>query len=364
MKQKILIWLYLFFLVWQSICAQKKQMLPKGWIPVNKVMALVNEKVITKRDVWKRIPFADPELRKNPAKLKKEEERILRELVSFYLLEEGIYSLNIPPEQIDAHVNSLVNKEIKKQIDKAGSMEAYLEDIRTQGYTFQEKKEELKSRYKREIFLYEKISKRFISSKMSFAVTPGELYQRYISPSWKMKRTRPGYKYIEIYEASSPKNSALLDLLNTLKNLKDIPFRGKLPEGIIKTSMCVVDCEDSLLSDVISIWGKEKFGKNMLVVSRESISPELAVEIFKKGKIPRVFIHKKQGQSKIIRIYKEVKEKNYPFNDPSIQKKLKEEILGFKMRLAEYNLLKKLWIEARIWPFWLKSAGPIQNLKL
>ncbi len=39
-----------------------------------------------------------------------------------------------------------------------------------------------------------------------------------------------------------------------------------------------------------------------------------------------------------------------------------DEIANFKMRIAEFQLIRSLWAEARIWPYWLKKAGPLGGL--
>ena len=333
---------------------------PAGkWLKENWVMAVVNDKVITWRDVRSRIPLSAQEIWNNPARLRKEEDRILRELTSSLLLEEGVYTLPHPPAQVDQFVDSLVKEEMKTQVEAAGGMGPYLDNLKKMGITYKEREEELRENLRRRLFLKEKVYQAFTGKKALLQVRPSEMLKLYESPAWKEKRIQPAWCAAEVFLVPKEAKKQVPGLLKALKAAGAKPFRGELPRDVILNRMLVLDCPSLQVGWAASGLSLKGWEKELPPWSREDLAPSVAAFLFSKGPVPRVSpVEKTETGFRLVRMIQYHPKRVLPFTDPKVQEELMQRILGWKVSLAKFQLLQSLWRQARIWPPKLKEEGP------
>ena len=333
---------------------------PAGkWLKENWVMAVVNDKVITWRDVRSRIPLTAQEIWNNPDRLRKEEDRILRELTSSLLLEEGVYTLSHTPAQVDQFVDSLVKEEMKTQVEAAGGMGPYLDNLKKMGITYKEREEELRENLRRELFLKEKVYQAFQGKKALLQVRPSEMLELYRSPAWKEKRVQPAWCAAEILQIPKEAEKEVPRLVKALKAAGSEPFRGKLPKDVILSRMLVLDCPSLQVGWAAAGLPLEGWEKELPPWSREDLAPPVAAFLFSKGPVPRVSpVEKTETGFRLVRVLRCRPRKVLPFTDPKVQEELMQKILNWKISMAKFQLLQSLWRKARIWPPKLKEEGP------
>ncbi len=333
---------------------------PAGkWLKENWVMAVVNDKVITWRDVRSRIPLSAQEIWNDPDRLRKEEDRILRELTSSLLLEEGVYTLPHPPAQLDQFVDSRVKEQMKIQVEKAGGMEPYLENLKKMGITYKEREEELRENIRRQIFLREKVYQAFMGKKALLQVRPSEMLKLYESPAWKEKRVQPAWCAAEILQVPKKAEKEIPGLVKALKAAGSGPFRGRLPKDVILTRMLVLDCPSLQVGWAASGLPLKEWEKALPPWSREDLAPPVAAFLFSKGPVPRVSpLEKTEEGWRLVRVIQFHPKRVLPFTDPKVQEELMQKILNWKVNMAKFQLLQNLWRQARIWPPKLKEEGP------
>ena len=331
----------------------------RGWLKENWVMAVVNDKVITWRDVRSRIPLSAVEIWKHPERLQKEQDRILRELTSSLLLEEGIYTLPHSPAQVDQFVQSLVQREMKRQVEDAGGMEPYLKNLKKLGITYQERQRELRERYRRDIFLQERVFSSFVGDKALLQVRPSEMVKLFESPAWKDRRVQPAWCAAEIFQVPKEAEKEIPGLVKALKAARPGPFQGKLPKGVITNRMLVLDCPSLQVGWVVSCLPLVSWEKEFPPWSREDLAPQVAAFLFSKGPVPRVSPPRKTEEGfRLVRLIRFHPKRALSFTDPGVQEELRQRILDWKRRQAQFQLLQSLWRQARIWPSQLKEEGP------
>ncbi len=322
-------------------------------------MAVVNDKVITWRDVRSRIPFSAVEIWNDPARLQKEKDKILRELTSSLLLEEGVYTLPHPPAQVDQFVDAWVREEMKKQVEKAGGMEPYLENLKKLGITYQERKEELRESIRRKLFLREKVYQPFTGKKALLQVRPSEMLRLYESPAWKEKRIQPAWCAAEVLQVPREAEKEIPRLVKAWKEAGSRPFQGKLPKGAILSRMLVLDCPSLQVGWAATGLPLKDWEKRLPTWSREDLAPSVAAFLFSKGPTPQVSSREKtEGGFRLVKRIEGRPRKVLPFTNPRVQEELRQKLLDWKVRSAQFRLLQALWRQARIWPRKLKEEGP------
>lgn len=335
---------------------------PAGsFLKLDEVVAIVNDRVITHRDVEEKLPKASPDLWKNPARLMEERQRILRQLATYLLLEQGIYSLPHEPDQIDQVVEEHVRKDMDRRMREAGSTQAFQEELRDRGRTFEEEKENLRSQIRWQIFMEERLYQRFSGRRGQLRIRPGRMLEIYGSQVFKERRTLPAHVFLEVYELGPEAGAEAARLRERLAGLGAEPDQEAPAQGTRRTRMVLIDCPEGSLGNAVFGLGLRELGADQLLVSRQGLAdPTVGEEAFQEGPLPRVGTARPiPGGLRVVRVLSGAPARTLPFTDPRVQDELRRLALGLEQRAAEEELVRSLWESARIWPPELKRQGPL-----
>ncbi len=332
----------------------------RGWMAENWVMAIVNDKAITWRDVRSRIPLTAVEIWKDPNRLEKEKDRILRELATSLLLREAIYTLPYKPAQLDQFLDKKTRERMKELVEKAGGMKPFLDNLKKMGITYKEREKEIRDQIQRTVFLQEKLGRSFQDrTKVLLLVRPSEMLKLFNSPQWKDRRIRPACAAAEVFILPREARKEIPKLLEELKKGGSKPFRGKLPEGVVSNRMLVLDCPSLQVGWAAAGIPLAPWEKDFPAWSREDLDPQVAAFLFSRGPLPRISPPQKTEEGfRIVRVLSFHPRKALSFTDPAVQEELRRRLLDWKEKVAQFQLLQGLWRQARIWPPKLKRQGP------
>ncbi|MCA8968580.1 MAG: peptidyl-prolyl cis-trans isomerase [Planctomycetes bacterium] len=154
----------------------------------DEVLAIVNADVVTRSQIQESLALEADTLLRNrsgdgasnrltPAEMADIERKLVRLRVRDHLLADSVDTLGVDPRRVESIVNRLVDERLAAEEREAGGALQYLERLKERSTTYESRRDELRSEFRRQIAFSEHLKEARVASQL--LVSPRELRQYY-----------------------------------------------------------------------------------------------------------------------------------------------------------------------------------------
>ncbi|MCB9917789.1 MAG: peptidyl-prolyl cis-trans isomerase [Planctomycetes bacterium] len=154
----------------------------------DEVLAIVNADVVTRSQIQESLALEVDTLLRNrsgdgasnrltPAEIADIERKLVRLRVRDHLLADSVDTLGVDPRRVETIVNRLVDERLAAEEREAGGALQYLERLKERSTTYDSRRDELRSEFRRQIAVSEHLKEARVASQL--LVSPRELRQYY-----------------------------------------------------------------------------------------------------------------------------------------------------------------------------------------